>query len=170
MKRSATDQFHADCGGVPRSQHAALCWRMHRGHVEVMLITSRDTGRWIIPKGWPMEGKTASEAAAQEAWEEAGVKGLIGEIALGLYAYDKLRTPLDALPCAVTVFPLRVVRVADKFPERKERRRKWFSAARAARKVDEPELRALLAAIAEDPGLVQAPSSADTPAMSQDGA
>lgn len=154
------DEHQADApDGGQLSQHAALCWRMHRGGVEVLLITSRDTGRWIIPKGWPMSGKTAAQTAAQEAWEEAGVKGQIAEDALGHYAYDKLRTKLAPLPCGVSVFPLRVETVADKFPERKERRRKWFAAANAARKVDEPELRALLSAIAEDAALVHAPQT-----------
>ena len=154
MKRSDAHQFSAH-GGVQRSQHAALCWRMHRGHVEVLLITSRDTGRWVIPKGWPMADKTPAETAAQEAWEEAGVRGRTDEDPVGFFAYDKLRAPLDPMPCAVTVFSLRVEKVAAKFPERKERRRKWFAARSAARKVEEPELRALLVAIAEDSGLLQ---------------
>ena len=61
-----------------RHQVAALCWRMGQGGaVEILLVTSRDTGRWVIPKGWPMDGKSASAAAAREAWEEAGVKGTV---------------------------------------------------------------------------------------------
>jgi 8-oxo-dGTP pyrophosphatase MutT (NUDIX family) len=153
MKETHPNQFLAQ-GGAQHTQHAALCWRMHRGEVEVLLITSRDTGRWVIPKGWPMDGKTPAETAAQEAWEEAGVTGTVADTALGAYAYDKLRMPLEPVPCDVSVFPLRVDRVADKFPERKERRRKWFEAAKAARKVAEPQLRALLAAIGDDPALV----------------
>lgn len=135
----------------PRSQYGALCWRMHRGRVEVLLITSRDTGRWVIPKGWPMEGRRPDEAAAQEAWEEAGVTGESGATALGLFSYDKARKSKEALPCVVTVYPLRVERLAARFPERAERRRRWFSADRAARLVAEPELRSMLAQLAADP-------------------
>jgi 8-oxo-dGTP pyrophosphatase MutT (NUDIX family) len=135
----------------PRSQYGALCWRMHRGRVEVLLITSLDTGRWVIPKGWPMEGRRPDEAAAQEAWEEAGVTGESGATALGLFSYDKARKSKEALPCVVTVYPLRVERLAARFPERAERRRRWFSADRAARLVAEPELRSMLAQLAADP-------------------
>ena len=134
-----------------RSQCGALCWRMHRGRVEVLLITSRDTGRWVIPKGWPMAGLTAAEAARKEAWEEAGAEGRIAHDPIGLFAYDKQRLPKEPLPCMVSVFPLRVTRLADKFPERGERRRKWFSAAKAAQKVAEAELRALMLDLDADP-------------------
>jgi 8-oxo-dGTP pyrophosphatase MutT (NUDIX family) len=151
MKRTHSDEFLSSATAEPRSQYGALCWRMHRGRVEVLLITSRDTGRWVIPKGWPMSGKTAAEAAVQEAWEEAGVRGQGAETPLGLYAYDKTRKVKDALPCVVSVYPLRVEALAAQFPERKERRRRWFAAAEAARLVAEPELRALLADLAEDP-------------------
>lgn len=147
----------------PRSQLGALCWRMHRGQVEVLLITSRDTGRWVIPKGWPMQGKTPPEAAAQEAWEEAGVTGFGGADAIGLYSYDKTRKTKEALPCVVSVYPLRVERLAARFPERAERRRRWFSAERAARLVAEPELRALLAHLAADPSALQATRQAAIP-------
>ncbi len=125
-------------------QYGALCWRMNRGKVEVLLITSRDTGRWVIPKGWPIDGMTPSDAAAREAWEEAGVEGEISEAGFGQFRYDKVMKPKPAVLCSVEVFALRVARLKDKFPERNERRRKWFHAEKAARKVQEPELRHLL--------------------------
>ena len=153
MKRSKVDHFVADGGGT-RSQNGALCWRAHRGQIEVLLITSRDTGRWVIPKGWPMRDLAPNLAAAQEAWEEAGVSGKVAERPFGIYAYDKIMKLGEALPCAVAVYPLRVNRLADDFPERSQRRRKWFAVAKAARKVDEPELRAIFAALAEDPDLL----------------
>jgi 8-oxo-dGTP pyrophosphatase MutT (NUDIX family) len=127
-----------------RAQYGALCWRMHRGKVEVLLITSRDTGRWVIPKGWPMAGLTPAEAAAREAWEEAGVEGAINPGDLGSFGYAKLISPKRSLPCVVQVFSLRVTALKAKFPERKERSRKWFALEKAARNVAEPELRALL--------------------------
>ncbi len=134
-----------------RVQSGALCWRMHRGRVEVLLITSRETGRWVIPKGWAMAGLTPAQSAAREAWEEAGVKGEVDEAGLGLFRYDKVLPVPPVVPCQVQVFALRVRALSDRFPERKQRRRKWFDALKAARKVNEPELRSLLAAL---PGLL----------------
>lgn len=148
MKRSPTSQFASAAAGTPQPQFAALCWRMRRDKVEVLLITSRDTGRWVIPKGWQVTGMDGPASAAQEAWEEAGVTGAVGTRTLGRYGYDKVLTDVMSLPCAVAVYPLRVAALARKFPERSERRRKWFTAEKAARKVAEPDLRALLHEIA----------------------
>lgn len=139
-----------DEAAVHPEQYGAICWRMHRGKVEVLLITSRDTGRWIIPKGWPMDKRSPSEAAQQEAWEEAGVRGDIAETAIGLFNYVKLLTPKRSCECVVKVFALRVSELVDKFPERKQRRRKWFTAEKAARMVMEPELRQVLLGISAD--------------------
>ena len=79
-----------DAACAVAAQSAALCWRMHKGRVQVLLITSRDTGRWVIPKGWPMTGLSSAAAAAREAWEEAGVEGKVQETVLGTFVYDKL--------------------------------------------------------------------------------
>ena len=132
-----------------RPQYGALCWRMHRGKVEVLLITSRDTGRWIIPKGWPISGLTPAGTAAREAWEEAGVEGDIADTGLGAFGYAKVLGPKRIVPCSVQVFGLRVAELKDKFPAQKVRRRKWFGLEKAARKVAEPELRQLLLALPE---------------------
>lgn len=158
MKRTNTNSFEG-AEQAPRSQYGAICWRMHRGNVEVLLITSRDTGRWVIPKGWPIDGLAPAASAAREAWEEAGVTGQTAPAPLGLYGYDKVLAPEASLPCVVAVFPLRVDELAAKFPERKERRRKWFAAAKAARKVAEPELRALFQSLAADPDLLANPDA-----------
>ncbi len=136
-------------------QCAALCWRRQKGgEVEILLVTSRETGRWVIPKGWPVKGLSESGSAAQEAFEEAGVEGRLTPAALGTYAYGKV---LDrsvkieiALPCQVSVFALEVLKTREKFPERDERRRKWFTRERAADRVDEPELKSLISGF--DPG------------------
>lgn len=129
------------------TQFGAVCWRMHRNKVEVLLITSRDTGRWVIPKGWPMADRAGHEAAATEAWEEAGVRGDVADASLGLFNYDKMLGPKKSIPCKVEVFALRVAALHTDFPERKQRRRKWFAVEKAARKVNEPELRDLLKAL-----------------------
>lgn len=125
-------------------QLAALCYRATEAGTKVLLITSRDTGRWVIPKGWPIDGHSAEEAAQREAYEEAGVRGkIIGE-ALGSYGYLKGLEGQKPLPCRVLVFALRVDEMADDFPERGQRKLKWFSPKQAARKVQEEELRTIL--------------------------
>lgn len=132
-------------GSVPVcTQVAALCWRKVGDRVEVLLITSRDTGRWIIPKGWPMKGLSNAAAARREAFEEAGVQGEVAPKPLGQFSYVKVTDPGHGVPCGVVVFTIRVRQLRDRFPETDQRRRKWFSPERAALKVDEPELRALL--------------------------
>ena len=88
------------------SQVAALPFRIKDGKVEVLLVTSRETKRWLIPKGWPMKGKKPHKAAAQEA-EEAGVKGEIKQKPLGYYDYWKRRATHFDL-CRVDVYPLEV--------------------------------------------------------------
>jgi 8-oxo-dGTP pyrophosphatase MutT (NUDIX family) len=126
-------------------QVAALCYRDARDGKEVLLITSRDTGRWIIPKGWPMRGKTDAQAAAIEAWEEAGVKSANVECdPIGSYEYDKMQDDGVALPVETQVYSVEVDRLAKMFPEVSERDRAWVSPNEAADMVDEPELKALL--------------------------
>jgi 8-oxo-dGTP pyrophosphatase MutT (NUDIX family) len=138
-------------------QYGALCWREGDRGLEVLLITSRDTGRWIIPKGWPMAGLAPEAAAAQEAWEEAGVAGVTNPVCLGRYGYHKCLTDASQVPCAVAVYGLRVVQLADKFPEVKERRRQWFPVAEAARLVGEPDLGQMIAGFAPPPSGRPAP-------------
>lgn len=136
---------------VCSDQIGAICWRMHRGKIEVLLITSRDTGRWVIPKGWPIDGLSHAAAAAREAWEEAGVEGNMFDDTLGHFHYAKVMTPINSIPCKVVVFGLRVAKLKDRFPERKQRQRKWFGIEKAARKVDEPGLRELLRDLPANP-------------------
>ncbi|MBS8229152.1 NUDIX domain-containing protein [Vannielia litorea] len=128
-----------------RTQFAALCFRVEKGETEVLLISSRTRKRWIIPKGWPMDGLSGAQAAAQEAWEEAGALGKSLPHSLGVYSYSKLSGPRKGLPCLVAVYPMQVTRLRRKYPECKQRKRKWFSLKKAAAKVSEPELRAILA-------------------------
>lgn len=126
-----------------RTQFGAICYRIHDGKVEVLLVTSRGTGRWIIPKGWPMDGETPAAAAATEAWEEAGAEGRVSNQVLGFYSYSKTLES-DRLPCVVAVFPIKVKRLLNDFPEKGQRKRKWVSQKRAAAMVDEPELRRII--------------------------
>jgi 8-oxo-dGTP pyrophosphatase MutT (NUDIX family) len=130
----------------PRAQFAALPWRLTAaGEVEVLLITSRETRRWVIPKGWPMKGVKSSKAAAREAFEEAGVKGKVSKSPVGSYAYDKRLKNGRLQHVRVAVFPLQVESEADSYLELGQREKLWVAPAEAARRVDEPELMVLLA-------------------------
>ena len=131
--------------GDVRTQFAALCYRIRNGKVQVLLITSRRSRRWIIPKGWPIDGKTPAASAVQEAWEEAGVRGVSDGRCLGLYSYVKLDGDADNVPCVAMVYPVAVQSVEKDFPEVGQRKRKWVSRKQAAKTVDEPELARILA-------------------------
>jgi len=129
---------------LSRSQFAAMCYRIHDDKVQVLLVTSRRSKRWILPKGWPEWGITPAQSAAKEAYEEGGVRGTTQDTPLGVYSYTKVRGEDDLLPCVVMVYPLRVKKVLQDFPEAKERRRKWFTRKKAASLVHEPELKRLI--------------------------
>jgi 8-oxo-dGTP pyrophosphatase MutT (NUDIX family) len=115
------------------------------GSVEVLHVTSRETKRWIIPKGWPIKGLKPSKAAAREAYEEAGVRGRIAGRAFGHYVYEKLlEDSIMAVPCQVEVFPLAVKRQSKNWPESKQRTARWFPAAEAAALVENGRLHDLI--------------------------
>jgi 8-oxo-dGTP pyrophosphatase MutT (NUDIX family) len=134
----------------PQLQYAALPFRRRAdAAIEILLITSRDTGRWIIPKGWPVPGFSARESAAREAREEGGLVGRIGARPIGRYHYDKRQPDASTVHCAVEVFTLEVERQMRSWPERGERRTRWFTVAEAANAVDEPELRAIIGGLLE---------------------
>ncbi len=127
-----------------RLQVAALPYRVAEdGRISVLLVTSRETRRWVIPKGWPMVGKRKRDAAAQEAFEEAGVRGRIGHRPIGSFTYFKRRPKLFEL-IWVKVYPLRVDTELDSWPEQNQRERVWFSPEDAAALVIEPSLSNLL--------------------------
>lgn len=144
--KTAFDSVIAPLWRRPRRiQVAALCTRETQGDTEVLLITSRDTGRWVLPKGWPINGLDAPGAALREAWEEAGVKEAnINSEPVGVYGYDKRLDGGLEVPVDVTVFETEVMELVDDFPEAEERTRKWVPAQEAADMVNEPQLRAIL--------------------------
>ena len=136
----------------PRLQVAALPWRLgKKGTIEIMLVTSRDTRRWVLPKGWPEGEESLSEAAAREAQEEAGILGRIATTELGSYYYGKRLTTELERRCQVLVFPLEVRKTAEKWPEKKRRTRQWFEATEAASVVQEPDLAELIAGFGQNP-------------------
>ena len=131
-------------GALPvYSQSAALCYRVDAGQPRILLITSRKTRRWIIPKGWLITGLSPSQTAAREAWEEAGVLGACGAESLGQFTYVKDRPGKASALCLVDVFPLHVKKLKTRFPEADERRRKWYSPGKAAQRVVSPDLAGL---------------------------
>lgn len=123
-------------------QVAALCLDPKTGLI--LLITSRGTGRWIIPKGWPMTGRSAAGAALREAWEEAGVRGEAIEEPVGHYAYNKRQGRGLSIPINVQVYLINVTSLEEDFPEMAERDREWFTPEEASELVDEDQLKALL--------------------------
>ncbi|MDX3885542.1 MULTISPECIES: DUF47 family protein [Sphingomonas] len=127
-------------------QIAALPYRIEAdGSARVMLITSRDTGRWVIPKGNPIRGLDPHRAAAHEAYEEAGVSGIPCPSALGTYRYRKRKNNGESRNATVAVFPLAVLKQAEEWPEQDERETRWFTLAEAADAVAEPQLKQLIA-------------------------
>ncbi|MBP7000824.1 NUDIX hydrolase [Amaricoccus sp.] len=175
-KRSALAATQAP-GRPAKLQVGALCWRRSgAGVTKVLLITSRDTGRWVIPKGWPMRRRTEAEAAAREAYEEAGVNGETGP-SIGLFGYDKNLGHGRRIFCVVRVFPLEVRKMERKYPEFGQRRVKWFPAQKAAERVEELELAAMIrefgAALDAGGGAVTegdaAPAPADVPEETAEG-
>lgn len=125
-------------------QYGALPFRHQPcGHLEVLLVTSRGTGRWIIPKGWPLKKGSPADAARAEAYEEAGIEGRLIAEPVGRYNYLKW-TPHVLIPCEVTVFGMKVDKELDEWPEKKERERRWFSRDEAAALVAEADLAAII--------------------------
>jgi 8-oxo-dGTP pyrophosphatase MutT (NUDIX family) len=134
---------------ITRLQYGAVPYRKTAsGDYEVLLITSRETKRWIVPKGWPIRGLTPPKSAAREAFEEAGVHGRISTKSLGSYIYDKRLGDQETVRCAVEVFALRFRNQEKTWPEAHLRRTQWYSVADAIATVEEPGLKSLIEAFA----------------------
>ncbi|MBC7131528.1 MAG: NUDIX hydrolase [Roseovarius sp.] len=134
----------------PDMQVAALCWRVAGGKREVLLVTSRDTGRWIVPKGWPIAGLTPVQSAMREAWEEAGVRAEASRARpCGEYRYEKILKDGSSVLLVTQLFKvrLRAGDLADSYPEAGQRRRLWVRAKKAAKMVAEPDLQEILRAL-----------------------
>ncbi len=132
------------------AQYAALVWRPPAfGGIEVLLITSRETRRWVVPKGWPIKDLRPHQTAAREAWEEAGVEDRTGARKIGVFDYGKRLSSGALQPVRVKVYPLRVETEHDEWPEAGQRERLWLAPEEAAGRVDEPGLSRLLAGFAK---------------------
>jgi 8-oxo-dGTP pyrophosphatase MutT (NUDIX family) len=129
-----------------RTQYGALPYRFtETNSLEVLLVTTRETKRWIIPKGWPIKGLKSPKSAAREAYEEAGIRGTVGAKSIGSFSYEKrLDESKGIIPCEVRVFPMLVKRQLDTWPEANEREARWFEPAKALSAIKDKGLRELI--------------------------
>ena len=126
---------------------------------QIGLVTSSSGKRWIIPKGVLEPGKTSGEIALQEAWEEAGLVGVLSPHPVGSYLYEK-----NGATCHVTVFVLHVTQAADLWPERELRQRCWLSCAEAVERLDDPGLREIVRSVLAAPANGTSPPGRTRPA------
>lgn len=144
-KRAPLREAHG--GALGLAQVAALPMRQVDGRTEVCLITTRETHRWTIPKGWPMAGRKDHRAAALEAEQEAGLKGRIGKTAVGTYlSFKRQEAHFDLV--TVTVYRLDVTRTLETWREKGQRQIRWVPADQASAMVEETGLQAIIAALA----------------------
>jgi len=134
--RSKPSWFYQQSGVIP--------YRIINDHFEILLITSRRRGRWIIPKGIIDPGTTAAQSAAKEAYEEAGIHGDISSSPIGTYRYHKWGGE-----CTVEVFLLKVHTELETWPEASVRQRRWMTITDAAHVIEEPQLQELILAVPE---------------------
>ena len=131
-----------------RRQFAALPYTEQNGEMLVMLVTSRETCRWVLPKGWAEKNLSGPALAAKEAFEEAGLVGKVAAQSVGSYTYPKRLPGGHSLECKVKIFAMHVEHVMEDWPERHQRERRWFTLAQAAMAVEEGDLVALLLQLA----------------------
>jgi len=129
-------------------QYGALPWRHTSAGLRILLITTRTTRRWIVPKGWPIEGLAPHESAAREAFEEAGVQGKVGDEMLGAFNHRKQLKTGQVIACRVHVYPLEVTETHDEWCEKEDREIQWCSVEEALAQVSDPALRRLIAKFA----------------------
>lgn len=138
----------------PRAQYGALPYRL-APRLEILLVTSRETGRWVIPKGWPIPAKSRRQVAALEALEEAGVEGRVAKQPLGEFDYVKLLKSGESQLCRVMVFALEVESQRDAWREQAQRSTQWFGWEEAAAAVQEPGLRQMILDFAQSAGRLE---------------
>jgi 8-oxo-dGTP pyrophosphatase MutT (NUDIX family) len=131
-------------GGAPM-QAGALCWQRRGKRLRVLLVTSRRSGKWGVPKGWALRGRPLHRTAAREAWEEAGVIGLTENRLLGMIDAPKSYRLVGEIAWKLALYPLEVDQLADDWPECGQRKRRWFRPEEAAEMVRPRALGFLLA-------------------------
>jgi 8-oxo-dGTP pyrophosphatase MutT (NUDIX family) len=135
-----------------RQQFGVLPYRdAKKAGLEFLLVTSRETHRWIVPKGWPIWGLKPAASAAREAYEEAGLRGAVRSRSIGSYLYEKrLDEKQTAVPCEVKLYPMQVRRLETTWPERAERIRLWFSPAAAIAAVSDDGVKTIIGDFVND--------------------
>jgi len=118
----------ADAEGV---QYGAVPYRIVEDQVVFLMITSRRSANWVFPKGSPIKGLSPVETVAQEAYEEAGIRGDVGPLPIGAYLHPSNKRP-EKLE-RVQLFPLNVTEQLDDWPEQEERFRHWALAPQVRR-------------------------------------
>ena len=136
---------------MARTQLAVIPFIMHQGQPMILMVTSRETRRWIVPKGWQEKKVTDRDQAAREAFEEAGAIGILSDKPIGGYRYDKRLKDGSVKALDVAVYSLEVEELLDDWPEMEERERRWMTPAQAAMAVQEGALAALLLSMAVSP-------------------
>lgn len=139
-----------------RQQYGALPLGLRDGRLRVLLVTSRNSGRWIIPKGRPEPGLTPSAVAKREAFEEAGVEGWISTLAVGSFHHAKRLHGGILVRCRIKTYPLWTGRVLRHWPERRQRKRAWFRPDDAAAAVHDGELGELIGRFCDDRAAIEA--------------
>lgn len=134
-------------GRIFREQSAVLPYRVGKTGVDVLLVTSLDTGRWVLPKGHVEPHLSARESAEKEAYEEAGITGIVARSFVGVYSYTKTEKKGGGMR-RVEVYPMKVLKQLADWPERDRRRREWMDAAKAAGVVTEKKLGKIILAFA----------------------
>jgi 8-oxo-dGTP pyrophosphatase MutT (NUDIX family) len=129
-------------------QCAALPFQERDGETHVLLVTSRETKRWVLPKGWTEKPGHGAKQAQREAFEEAGIIGQVAPDAIGAYAYPKRLNGGVTVTCDVEVFALAVERLLEDWPEKSQRERRWFTLSEAAMAVDDGGLVTLMLQLA----------------------
>jgi 8-oxo-dGTP pyrophosphatase MutT (NUDIX family) len=140
MSSRSANQRRRQCAALPLSREGE--------ELRVLLVTSRETRRWVLPKGWIEKRVSPAAQAAQEAYEEAGIRGRIAKAPIGEYAYPKRLANGASVTCRVAVYPLEVEFLLESWPEMAERERRWFTLAEAAEAVQEGGLGSLMLGLA----------------------
>ena len=149
------DQRPGLCSDEVMQQYGVLPWRIDRGGaMQVLLITSRRRGRWIVPRGWLAKGRPPYQSAALEAFEEAGVIGDIHSHPMACYHYLKEGKDGSLQRCRVTLFSLQVRGTLTNWPERGQRKRRWFALDEAAGMVDDAELAQVIRSVCARPQML----------------
>ena len=150
-------------------QAGVIAYRVVDEKIQVLLVTSRETARWIIPRGNIAAGSTPAQAAKREALEEAGLKGAItSSMPLGMYTYFKKLPSGEARAATVEVYLLRVKEQVKKWPDKRERKCAWVSLAEAVEIIEEPGVVPLLNRLAEFEDSLVHPMAAASPELQAD--